>query len=60
MRFLQLVVFLCELLTMYFLGLCCVFFSHSLLFTVEFVFYYVIEMAAVRESCWLLFTLSSP
>ena len=57
MRFLQLVVFLCELLTMYFLGLCCVFFSHSLLFIVVFVFYNVIDMAAVRESCLLLFSI---
>ena len=56
-HFLQVVVFVCELVDMYFLRRCCVFFSHSLLFMVAFVFSNVIEMAAVRESCWLLFSI---
>ena len=60
MRFLQLVVFLCELLTMYFLRHSCVFFSISLLFSVVFVFSNVIDVAVVRESCVLPFTLFSP
>ena len=55
--FLQLFVFLCELLTMYFLRRCCVFFSISLFFTVAFVFYNIIEEVAVRESCWVLFSI---
>ena len=57
MRFLQLVVFLCELLTMYFLRHSCVFFSLSLLFIVIYVFYNVIEVATVRESRVLLFSI---
>ena len=60
MRFLQVVVFVCELVAMPFLRHSCVFSSISLLFTVEFVSCNVIEMAAVRESCLLLFTLSCP
>ena len=56
MRFLQLVAFVCELVDMYFLSRCCVFFSLSLLFLVL-VFYIVCtvsEVEEVRESRLLL------
>ena len=57
MRFLQLVVFLCELLTMYFLVRCCVFFGLSLLFLVTYVLFNVMNVAVVLESRVLLFSM---
>ena len=55
--FLQVVVSVCELVDMSFLSRCCVFVSISLLFIVVFVFYNVIEVAAVLASRVLLFSM---
>ena len=54
--FLHLVVFVCELLGMYFLSRCCVFCSISPRIFVIYVFFNVLEVAVVRESRVLLFT----
>ena len=56
MRFLQVLVFVCKLVAMYFLSRCCVFFRLSLLFLFIFVFFNILQVATVRESCVLPFT----
>ena len=57
MRFLQVVVFVCKLVAMYFLSRCCVFFRLSLLFLFIFVIFSIYEGVTVLESRVLLFTL---
>ena len=54
--FLQVLVFVCQLVAMPFLRRSCVFFSISLLFLFIFVFFNVLEVATVRESCVLPFS----
>ena len=55
--FLQVLVFVCKLVDMYFLRRSFVFFSISLLFIVVFIVYNILDVAVVRDSRVLLFSM---